>query len=90
MEQARESFARGIVLIWRADQSPEDRRFVDELRSIVQPYTGGLCPIVIDYQSDRAKAQIQLGDDWRVHPTDELLVRLRRLLSIDAVHVRYR
>jgi len=30
-----------------------------------------------------------MGKEWRVRPTDELLKRLRQLLSTDAVRVSY-
>jgi DNA polymerase-3 subunit alpha len=38
----------------------------------------------------RAKATVQLGDDWRVKPSDELLIRMRRLLSTESVIVKYK
>jgi DNA polymerase-3 subunit alpha len=60
------------------------------LEQILQPFRGGQCPVSIEYLADGAKASLQLGDDWRVKPGDELLIRLRRLLSPEAVMVRYK
>jgi len=33
--------------------------------------------------------RLLMGKEWRVRPTDELLKRLRQLLSTDAVRVSY-
>ncbi|MGR9014856.1 MAG: hypothetical protein ACU83U_14570 [Gammaproteobacteria bacterium] len=44
----------------------------------------------ISYTSKVAKANLQLGDVWRVHPTDELVARLRSLPGSAAVEVKYR
>ncbi|MCQ8102933.1 DNA polymerase III subunit alpha [Methylomonas sp. SURF-2] len=90
MEEAREMFARGIVLNWDAAQFPEPSAFVDRLKQILLPFRGGDCPVAIEYAADSARASLQLGDDWRVRPGDELLIRLRRLLSLEAVTVKYR
>lgn len=90
MEQAREMFARGIVLNVKPGERPENKKFTQELASILKPFCGGLCPVYIDYSNLKAKTQLQLGDDWRVHPSDELLIRLRRWLTIDAVQVKYK
>jgi DNA polymerase-3 subunit alpha len=89
MEQAREIFARAIVLNWDSRQWPSERSFVDALAEILRPFRGGLCPVSIEFAKTEAKANLQLGDDWRVYPSDELLTRLRRLLAMDAVQVRY-
>lgn len=45
--------------------------------------------VIIDYHRDDARAQIALGETWRVHPTGELLHRLRDSLGDDHVKVVY-
>ncbi len=90
MEDAREMFARGIVLDWDSSQEMAQRLFAAELADILKPFCGGQCPVSIEYQSNNTKASIQLGDDWRVRPADELLIRLRRFLSVEAVTVKYK
>lgn len=89
MEQARETFSRGIVLDWHNDQPGGNRQFIDSLVAVLEPYRGGQCPISIQYRSASARSVVQLGEDWRVRPSDELLVRLRRLAGIGAVQVKY-
>jgi DNA polymerase-3 subunit alpha len=91
MEQAREVYARSIQLVWHAaDDESEDHDFVTKLIAVLEPFKGGGCPVGISYTSKVAKASLQLGDEWRVQPTDELVARLRALLGSEAVEVRYR
>jgi DNA polymerase-3 subunit alpha len=88
MEQAREVYARSIQLVWNVAENDHD--FVAKLTAVLEPFKGGGCPIGISYTSQVAKANLQLGDEWRVHPTDELVARLRSMLGGEAVEVRYR
>ena len=91
IEQARDNFARYIALDWQQqDENQEMKDFIEKLSAVLQPFKGGNCPLMINYSSKDARASLQLGDNWRVHPTDELLSRLRRLLSPERVDVRYR
>ncbi|TAK62153.1 DNA polymerase III subunit alpha [Methylobacter sp.] len=91
MEQAREAYARSIQLTWKAtDNEHESHAFMPKLIAALEPFKGGNCPVGISYSSKIAKANLQLGDDWRVHPTDELVARLRALLGKRAVEVKYR
>jgi DNA polymerase-3 subunit alpha len=90
MEQAREMFARSIHLNWRASTaSARDGALIAELSAVLKPFRGGACPVSLDYSSDQVKATLQMGDDWRVHPTDDLIARLRWLLGSQAVEIRY-
>lgn len=91
MEQAREVFARGIQLVWNAvGNEYEDHGFVTRLMAALEPFKGGSCPVSISYTSIVAKASLQLGDAWRVHPTDELVARLQAFSGSEVVEVRYR
>jgi DNA polymerase-3 subunit alpha len=89
MDEAREMFARSIHLNWDVTQYSTQQNFAEELMQILRPFCGGQCPVSIEYQSAVAKVLTQLGDKWRVRPCDELLIRLRRFLSADAVAVKY-
>jgi DNA polymerase-3 subunit alpha len=90
-EEARELFARCIFLDWGSSiNSLGLNVFVEGLKSVLRPFSGGHCSVQIGYYSNNAKTVIQLGDDWRVHPTDELILRLKKFLSVSAVEVKYR
>ena len=92
MDQARESFARCLMLDWDSDKTAEiSADFLHRLQETLQPFSGGQCMLVINYLSAQAKVSIQLGDEWRVHPTDELILRLQRMLNQDnATCIKYR
>ena len=45
--------------------------------------------VLIEYQQKQAKARINLGPEWSVHPTDELLDNLRQLLGQEEVNYVY-
>jgi DNA polymerase III subunit alpha len=88
IEQARANYARELQLRWHPeDETPE---FFSDLQSSLLPFKGGACMVGINYVSPEASASLQLGDDWRVHPTDELISRLKRLPGVAQVEVRYR
>ena len=89
MEQAREVFARSVQLVWNAAEH-DAPGFVARLMAVLEPFKGGGCPVGISYTSGVAKANLLLGDEWRIHPTDELVARLKTLLGSEAVEVRYR
>ena len=90
MDQAREMFARGIMLSLNATDQQSNNTFILGLGEVLKPFCGGQCPISIEYTNASAKSMLQLDDNWRVHPKDELLIRLRRFLSPAAVQVRYK
>jgi DNA polymerase-3 subunit alpha len=74
--------------VWNVADNDHD--FVMKLTAALEPFKGGGCPVGISYSSEVAKANLQLGDEWRVHPTDELVARLKSMLGSEAVEVRYR
>jgi DNA polymerase-3 subunit alpha len=87
INQAREHFARKLVL--QVDDRKAGNGFVPSLQSTLAPFREGACPVMLDYQASEARAQIALGKEWRVHPTDELLHRLREMVGDDGVRVEY-
>jgi DNA polymerase III subunit alpha len=91
IEQARESFSRGIKLNWTmTENKPESINYIERLTEVLSPFKGGSCPVTINYTSKYAQAVVQLGDEWRVHPTDDLISRLKSLFGSAAVEIRYR
>jgi DNA polymerase-3 subunit alpha len=88
IEEARDAFARGLQLTWNA--ADIDGSIVGKLSPELTPFKGGGCPILINYRSAQAQALVRLGDEWRVRASDELILRLKRLLGTEAVDVKYR
>jgi DNA polymerase-3 subunit alpha len=87
INQARELYARRLVV--GVESAQAGNGFVVTLADILQPFRQGQCRVCIDYAGGDARARVALGDDWAVHPTDELLHRLRDLAGKDRVQVEY-
>lgn len=92
LEQARADLAHHLALV--VDLSDPDahtrgQALVGELRAILGTFTGTGLPVCIHYHRPNARGRLLMGKEWRVRPTDELLKRLRQLLSTDAVRVSY-
>ncbi|WP_321527991.1 DNA polymerase III subunit alpha [Sedimenticola selenatireducens] len=92
-QQARELNATALRLTWnhrllsRRQLTAKD--FAEELSSVLTPYQGGVCDLQICYQGDTAAAALRCDESWRVHPADELLRQLSRLLNMESVEVIY-
>ena len=91
IDQARADFARCIMVNWDStSEAVGGNTFVPDLKSILQPLIGGNCPVVVNYISRSASSSIQLGEAWRIHPSDELIQRLQNFLDAGSVEVQYR
>ena len=88
MEQARERFARCLRLDVEASQI--DNNFISRLQTTLTPFKDGFCPVILAYSKQGAAADLALGDQWRVTPSDELLHRLQELTGKDKVSMIYR
>jgi DNA polymerase III subunit alpha len=94
MEEARARFSRGLVLDLCAESAPQDLSV--RLRRCLEPHRGhgGGCPVTVLYQTvgecgQPARARIQLGPDWQVKPTENLLARLRSEFGEERVSLSY-
>lgn len=87
IEQARAHFAKRLRV--GVNEARAANGFIPALQHVLQPFRQGSCPVVIDYQSQAARAELPLGQDWQVHPSDELLHRLRELAGEQDVEVIY-
>lgn len=90
-EQVRETRARHILL--RADyralaeKGLAAKDFSARLKQVLSAYSGGSCPVRLEYQRGDAKGAVDLGPEWNIRPTDELLLRLERLFGREEVKV---
>ena len=87
VDAAREHFARRLVIRLAADQGRNG--LIPSLMDVLSPYREGRCPIWVYYERPGATAKMPLGEEWRVHPTDELLHRLRGLSDPSRVWMDY-
>lgn len=87
ISQARERFAKNLTVT--VDHAHAENGFINDLQRVLTPFKEGHCPVVVDYHKDDACAEIPLGDEWRVNPTDELLNRLRETMGEQKINVIY-
>ncbi len=88
IDQARAAFSARLVIDVNADEAGNG--FVEELKEILSPAGRGKCPVYLHYQGTQAEAEIVLGDEWKISPTNILLERLTRLAGESSVHLIYR
>ena len=87
LDRAREAYARNVVI-----RLAEDRvggELLDDIRDAVRVHRHGRTLLCIDYLRSDASVRLALGDDWRVHPTQDLLKRLGELVGSESVEVEY-
>ena len=87
LDRAREAYARNVVIRLGADGVGNG--LLHEIRDAVSVYRHGRTGLCIDYLRSDASVRLPLGDDWRVHPTQELLKRLSELVGSERVEVEY-
>jgi DNA polymerase III subunit alpha len=94
MEEARARFSRGLLLNLCANSAPAD--LSARLKRCLEPHRhhGGGCPVTVLYQTgddcgQRARGRIQLGPDWQVKPSEDLLARLRTEFGEERVSLSY-
>jgi DNA polymerase-3 subunit alpha len=69
-----------------------DGHFKDDLADILKPFTNGEAkgsPIALEYFRDDSKVDINLGDEWRVEPDDELIQSLKDNFGAERVQLDY-
>ena len=86
MEEARERFARLLLVTWRS----QDLNSLQNIHTALASHrTGGRLPVYIDYTNEAATARIKLGDDWQINPTAQLIESLSRTEGVSDVDVVY-
>ena len=86
--EARQRFSEGFVIDFRDSALPQD--FGSRLKQLITPFRAHDegCPIAVWYTSEDAQARIQLGRDWQVQASDDLLRSLKEEFD-DRVRLDY-
>ena len=83
LNAARNRFARGVRLTCNGQSSAQ------KLKELLAPYRNGPCPVSIVYYNRAASCEIELGDDWRVSLSENLLQSLSAWLTEPNVTILY-
>jgi len=87
IDQAREIYAKRLEI--DLDRQHLSQDVSRSLAEVLQPFREGDCPVWIKYLNGRARASLALGQEWRVHPTDELIHRLSEVAGPAGVRIVY-
>ncbi|HKB62444.1 MAG TPA: DNA polymerase III subunit alpha [Burkholderiales bacterium] len=86
---ARSRFARGVRLSMNGEASQAGAAASATLKSLLEPYRNGPCPVAVRYRNGGASVEMQLGDTWRVNLDDALMKSLNEWLRPENVEVLY-
>jgi len=86
---ARNRFARGVRLSMNGEASEAGAATSAKLKSLLEPYRNGPCPVEVRYRNGGASVELQLGDTWRVNLDDALMKSLAEWLRPENVEVLY-
>jgi DNA polymerase-3 subunit alpha len=90
VDQAREQYARRIVLRWPdASRNGDARKLVAAIEHALRSSRGGRCSVAIRYRRADAAAFLQFGEDWTVRPTRDLVERLGQIVGREGVELVY-
>ncbi|MBR9726803.1 DNA polymerase III subunit alpha [Shewanella intestini] len=85
--EARSHFAKAVEINLQAeDITPQ---WLENFEATLQPWRNGAVPVVITYTQQGAQGQLQLGEQWRVNPSDELMLALETLLGSANVKISF-
>jgi DNA polymerase-3 subunit alpha len=62
---------------------------VPQLEKILKPHRKGACDVVVYYRNQDARAVLQLSEEWKISPSDELLDQLRKVCGSEGVQLSY-
>lgn len=89
INHAREHYATSLCvnLVARSDAPLP----IAELARVMTPFKGGRCRLRFTYQRADGRAQLSLpNNDWSLHPTDELLARIKACAGVGSCDIEYR
>ncbi|HET9694291.1 MAG TPA: DNA polymerase III subunit alpha [Steroidobacteraceae bacterium] len=91
VDQAREQYARNLVLRWPAgrNRNGDASKLIAAIESALKPSKGGRCNVAVRYASGDAAAILQFGEQWKVRPSRELIERLGTLVGREGVELYY-
>lgn len=87
LDDARTRNAKSLALAINQEQL--DAKFVKELTACIAPYKEGTLPLHFYYQNEQGRALLKGGLEWRVTPSEKMLVELRTLLGESAVELEF-
>ncbi len=85
LAEAKASLAQGVQISLRGP----DENISRALQAAFLPYRNGRGQVMIDYSNKRARARLELGEEWTVKPCEELVAALSELDPVTDVRLLY-
>jgi DNA polymerase-3 subunit alpha len=85
IDQARDRYAKYVKILLPESKSNE----IPKLAQLLERYRGGNCRVMIDCLLENAKANLHLGETWRIRPSDALIELLKDLFTEPCVEIIY-
>jgi DNA polymerase-3 subunit alpha len=82
---AREKYLQSLRISVHEGSISAD--FMKQLEATLEPFKLGTCPVKVKYRRMELEAEIKLGTQWRVTPSDELINGLKAL--VDGVELEF-
>lgn len=79
LDQAREIFVKKICI--NLDGANLSQAIMDKLKEYLMLQERGACPVYIEYQNDKAKSVIKLGDQWGIKPAQSVINALNEMMG---------
>jgi DNA polymerase-3 subunit alpha len=89
LNRAREEQAQRIVLLWPRAQGADQSLLLQRLADTLAPFRPGPCAVGVRYSGAQASAALELGAEWRVRASPELIEALEQLVGSHGVRVVY-
>ncbi|MGI2001157.1 DNA polymerase III subunit alpha [Shewanella frigidimarina] len=83
--EARSHFAKAVEINVHGDDVTPD--WLQTFEQTLTPWRKGAVPVVINYTKQQANGKIVLGEEWRVNPSDELMLALESMLGSTNVKI---
>ena len=87
LDEARSRYVKSLAISLSEHQITPS--FIKQLKTLLEPVSGGTLPINVYYQSPKGRALLRLGVQWSIIPTDEILTELVNLLGESAVELEF-
>ncbi|EDN68175.1 DNA polymerase III, alpha subunit [Beggiatoa sp. PS] len=92
LASARETYARRLQLKI-SNQQTASSELAPKLKNVLTPYRQGRCIVQIHYHyqdsEQNSQVDLQLGDNWRVKPSVDLVNQLTALLGDERIKISY-
>ncbi len=87
LHAARERDARRLILRW--PEAADRAALVTRFATLLEPWRNGPCAVTIQYRAAGAGCVLNLGPEWNVRPSRELIEHLESFAGRDGVRLLY-